>query len=114
MRGHDGLCVCVQSDWKDWRNANVRVDDVRDLYWLQPIGAPRPLLHGWISCSSIVTGEVPHNCDRSSSPHRLSVCILKSHTIPAVYAELARRADGWNPRVESRAFTPVRPCGGHA
>jgi hypothetical protein len=93
MRAHDDMLIHVQSDWNGWRNANVRLGDLREVHWLQPPGARQALLHGYISCSTIAAGDMPHDCDHTSAPHRLHVCILKRHTIPDVYAELARRAD---------------------
>lgn len=92
MPAHDETLIRVQSAWDGWRNAEVRFNDLRDVHWLQPARAPHALVHGSISCSNIVTGDIPHDCDRRSAPHRLLVCILKRHTIPTVYAELARRA----------------------
>ncbi len=93
MSGQDDQLIRVQSEWNGWRNAEVRLGDLCDLHWLRPPRAPRPLVHGYMCCSNIITGDVPHDCDRTSAPHRLLVCILKSHTIPSVYAALARRAD---------------------
>jgi hypothetical protein len=103
MRAYDDVLIRVHSEWNGWRNAEVRLGDLRDVYWFQPNGAPHAIVHGYISCSNIVMGDVPHECDRRS-PHRLLVCILKSHTIRTVYAELARRAD------EQR--TPLSDTGG--
>ena len=93
MRAYDGMLIRVHSEWNGWRNAEVRFGDLREVYWFQPNGAPQAIVHGYISCSNIVTGDVPHDCDRRSAPHRLLVCLLKKHAIPTVYAELARRAD---------------------
>ena len=93
MRASDELLIRVQSEWNGWRTAEVRLEDLRDVHWFQPARAPHALAHGYIVCSNIVLGDLPHDCDRGSAPHRLLVCILKSHTIASVYAELARRAD---------------------
>jgi len=93
MQASAEMVIRVQSEWNGWRNAEVRLGDLRDVHWFQPTRAPHPLVHGYILCSNIVTGDIPHDCDRRSAPHRLLVCILKSHTIATVYADLARRAD---------------------
>jgi hypothetical protein len=93
MQAHDDVVIRVQSEWNGWRTAEVRLRDLQNVHWLQPNLAPQPLLHGYISCTNVMIGEVPHDCDRTSAPHRLLVCVLKSHTIPTVYADLARRAD---------------------
>jgi hypothetical protein len=93
MTAFDGDLICVQSGWKDWRTAEVRVRDLTGVHWLQPIGAPHALLHGYITCTSVVSGEIPHRCDGASAPHRLLVCALKRRTPPAAYAALARQAD---------------------
>lgn len=89
----DAALIRVHSHWDDWRNADVRLGDLRDFHWLQPTRAPHSLVHAYVSCLDIVAGDIPHECDRRSAPHRLLVCILKRHTIPIVYAELSRRAD---------------------
>lgn len=105
MPAHDDMLIRVQSAWDGWRNAEVRLGDLHDVHWFRPTRAPRALVHGYISCSNIATGDIPHDCDRRSAPHRLQVCILKSHTIPVVYAEFARRADDQQTlRQEQRAM----------
>jgi hypothetical protein len=93
MRASDEMVIRVQSEWNGWRNAEVRLADLRDVHWFQPTRAPHALVHGYILCSNIVIGDIPHDCDCRSAPHRLLVCILKTHTIATVHAELARRAD---------------------
>jgi hypothetical protein len=41
----------------------------------------------------VADGALPHHCERTTAPHQLRVCVVKRHTIPAAYAELARRAN---------------------
>lgn len=89
----DEMLVCVQREWDGWQTAEVRLANLHNIHWFQPHRAPRALLHGYISCASITTGEIPHNCERTEGPHRLLVCVLKRHSAPSVYAEIARRAD---------------------
>ena len=48
---------------------------------------------GYVSCTSIVAGALTHNCAGTDAPHRLLVCVLKDHTLPAVDADLEHRAD---------------------
>src|SRR5512147_1566956 len=91
MPSHEGL-IRVQAAWNGWREAEVRLAGLRDPHWLQPAGAPNSLLHAYVDCSEIVVGAIPHECDAASAPHRLHVCILKSHTIPRIYGQLALRA----------------------
>jgi hypothetical protein len=95
---HDDL-VRVQTDWKDWRTVEVRLRDVTGLHWAQPAGAPHALLHGFIPCTSIVSGELPHRCDERTAPHRLLVCALKRRIPPALYAVLALQADAARARM---------------
>lgn len=90
---HKETLIRVQSDWNAWRTAEVRLGDLQNIHWRQPRGAPSPLVHGHVSCSSIVSGDIPHRCTHADAPHRLLVCVLKRHTIPAAYTELTRRAD---------------------
>jgi hypothetical protein len=83
--------VVVQGEWNGWRTAVVHAVDLESPHWLQPAGAPRPLLHAYVPCTAIVSGEVAHDC--GSAPHRLHVCVLKKHTAPAMFETLARMAD---------------------
>ena len=92
MSAHDDMLIRVHGEWKGWRTAEVRFRDLQEVHWFQPNQAPLPLIHGYISCTEIVTGEIPHACGRTA-PHRLLVCVLRSHTLPTAFAELARCAD---------------------
>ncbi len=87
----------VRGAWNAWRTAEVRVGSLADAHWFQPAGAPRPIIHAYISCTDIVTGEIPHECDATPGKHRLLVCILKRSASPDLYAELVRRADAHFP-----------------
>ena len=82
MQAEDRTLIRVQTEWNGWRSAEVRLNDLHDVHWFQPDRAPRPMIHGYISCASIVDGDIPHDCELTAGPHRLLVC----------YAELARRA----------------------
>jgi len=93
MQPCDEVLIRVHADWNGWLHAEVRVGDLQDVRWLQPHCGHHAIVHADISCASIVTGMLPHDCEPTSVPHRLLVCILKKHVIPSVYAELARRAD---------------------
>jgi hypothetical protein len=94
MRLDDDAAISITAPWNGWRSAQVRLGALREPHWYQPAGAPKPLLHVYVSCTSISSGELTHVCDPASAPHRFRACILKSHNMPAVYAELASRAGG--------------------
>ena len=93
MRSEDEALICVQREWTDWRTAEVRLGDLRGLHWFQPSRAPRELLHGYVACDKVTSGELPHDC-AARGQHPLLVCVLRSHTLPTVYSELVRRASG--------------------
>ena len=105
---HDGALVVVQGDWRDWRTAMVRLTDLENIHWSQPSGAPRPLIHATVCCETIVSGAIAHECLAPCS-HSLVVCVLRCHTSPWVFEELARRAG----EVDSAAHTahPLSPGG---
>ena len=92
MQGLDDMPIPVNREWNGWRTAEVRLGELQDIHWLKPNGAPVPLVHGYILCTSFVNGEIPHECERTPRPHRLLVCVVKRHLEPNVYVELARRA----------------------
>lgn len=93
MQTNQNIVMFVRGEWNGWRTAEVRMRDLEDLHWAQPSGAPRPLLHGYISCARITAGDIPHQCERTAGPHRLLVCVVKRDSPPSVYGEMARRAD---------------------
>ena len=82
----------VQRQWSDWQTATIRLDDLEDIHWRQPAGAPKPLIHGYVQCTHILSGRLCPDVPVSTHPHRLLVCVLKSHTAPGVYVELTIRA----------------------
>lgn len=111
MRASDESLIRVQGSWDGWQNAEVKRSSIRRVHWLQPDHAPHRLLYGFVSCSDFVTGRIPHECDRTSGPHELLVCVLKRHVVPSAYAELVQRADeavSFAP-APSRQAAPPRP-----
>jgi hypothetical protein len=92
MTSDHHVLVRVQGAWNGWQTAEVRLSDLEDVHWLKPGRAPQPLVHGYVACSSLLSGAVPHDCDRTPAPHRLLVCVIKHHNIPSVYAEVVLRA----------------------
>jgi hypothetical protein len=90
---HHQALVVVQRDWNGWRTGMVRLADLEDVHWSQPTGAPRPLIHAYVCCNKIVSGDIPHDCKPARSPHHVLVCLLKCHMAPWFFEELSRRAD---------------------
>ncbi len=90
---HVEIAVRVHAPWNGCTSAMVHSADLHGLHWLQPGGAPRPLLHAYVDCDKLTNGSIPHACVRGSRPHSILVCILKRHAMPEVYAGLAHCAD---------------------
>jgi hypothetical protein len=88
----DDVLVCVQREWNGWQTAEVRLSDLHDIHWFQPDHAPKPLVHGYVSCASLGADALPHNCERTAGPHTLLVCVIKRHMTPSIYQEVAKRA----------------------
>lgn len=93
MQAHDWLMIRVHSAWDSWHSAEVRLADLRDIHWSQPGHAPHRLLHAFVSCTALTSGDLAHTCDPGSAPHALLVCVLKRHAIPEAYSTLVQRAD---------------------
>jgi hypothetical protein len=93
QRNQQTALVVVQRAWSEWRTALVRVSDLDDVHWFRPAGAVRPLIHAYVMCDRVVSGRLSHDCTKSACPHRVLVCLLKSHTTGSVFEELARRAN---------------------
>jgi hypothetical protein len=89
----EGPLVVVQGEWNGWRTAVARLVDLEQVHWLQPKGAPRRLIHAYVPCTKLQSGDVAHECHERSAPHRLLVCILKCHTAHSIFEALSRAAD---------------------
>ncbi len=92
--------IRVYDQWDGWHCAEVRIDDFMGVHWFQPPGAPHRLVHGFILCTSVVTGHIPHDCEGGSVPHRLLVCVVKKQTAPTAFEDLVRRAEQVTCRVD--------------
>ena len=92
MRTANEPLISIQREWNGWRTAQVRLGALESIHWHQPSGAPKPLLHGYVSCEEIIAGNLQHDC-AGTPRHRLLVCVLKCHTAGTIYAALANRAD---------------------
>ncbi len=86
------LLVVVQREWNGWVKAMTPLSALEDVHWHHPAGAPKPLIHAWVRCDALVSGMVPHDCSELGSGHRLLVCVLKCHTAPVAFQQLADRA----------------------
>jgi hypothetical protein len=93
MQSEQDALICVQGAWNGWKTAEVRLADLEAVHWLQPERAPRQMVHGYISCMNLLSGDIPHECQGTPGPHRLLVCVIKHHNTATAYAEVARRAD---------------------
>jgi hypothetical protein len=108
MQRSEDRTITVVGQWNGWHTAQVRLADMQDVHWFQPTGAPRSLLHGYVPCTDITDGEIPHECERTRRPHRVLVCILKRHTTPATYDELAARAN--RRAIDDRQVIRLKPA----
>jgi hypothetical protein len=95
------VLVVVQREWNGWHKAFVRLRDLQNIHWLQPNGAPNPLVHAYVPCTSIVEGDLHmeedahHDWQGIAAPPIL-VCILKCHNTAPAYEEIVHRADQRN------------------
>ena len=101
------VLIRVYQEWDGWKNAEVRLEDLENPHWFQPSRAREALLHAYLKCTLIVSGEIPHECEDGSTPHRLRVCLLKRHIGAAIYEKLAQFAD--EARELGRAMPVIAP-----
>ena len=111
MPGPSEMLVQVRCAWNAWRTAEVRVADLQDIHWLQPAGAPRPLLHAYVDCTKLVSGQIPHDCGGANAPHRLLICVLKRYAVPQTYGALSQLADHHH-SLRSDVMPSLVPSGG--
>lgn len=89
--------VRVRRQWSDDRVGSVPRAGLANVHWDTVSGgvrahSPWPFLHGYISCDSLVDGEVSHSGVHGPCPHRIKVCVVKKDNPGPVYAELEAQA----------------------
>ena len=87
---YNAALVTVRPEWNAWRTAMVRWTDLEGVHWAQPIGAPRELLHAYVSPKKLLSGNILDRA-QAGSP-RIKVCVLKCDTLPSVFQALSHRA----------------------
>src|SRR5918995_2743204 len=70
--------VTVRPEWNAWHTAMVRWTDLEGVHWAQPVGAPRQLLHAYVSPKKLLSGNILDRA-QTGSP-RIKVCVLKCDT----------------------------------
>ena len=68
----------------------ISIDDLEDVHWYQPQGAPRPIMHAYVRATR-VPRQLLQDSGLASSPERIRVCILKCHTMAKAYDALLTR-----------------------
>jgi hypothetical protein len=102
-------CVVVRRQWNDrQRQGSVRLADMDDFKWSSISGgvqapSPRPFIHAYIRCDSLLEGEVGHTCRHGPPPHRIKVCIVRKDNNLATYRKIEALAK--NPQ-QGRTKTP--------
>jgi hypothetical protein len=102
--------VTVRPEWNAWRTAMVRWTDLEGVHWSQPIGAPRQLLHAYVSPKKLLSGNILDQA-QAASP-RIKVCLLRCDTLPSVFQALSQRADSAAPgrlTLSSQPLASVSP-----
>jgi hypothetical protein len=84
--------ITVQREWNGWRCADVRLGDLQDVHWRQPPGAPRAIVHGYVSPVAMLSGDLVQEAGESAPDGRLLVCVIRCHVASDVYAALTARA----------------------
>ena len=100
--------IPIQHRWDGEHAGEVRLVDLRDVHWLQPDGAPQPLIHAFVLCTNIFANQIQHECEHASAPHRLRVCILRTSVPASAYDALARQADERRRRPHDRRVAARR------
>jgi hypothetical protein len=79
--GEEPTLVRVRRDWNDARReALFRLDQLRDFHWTDTAGgtgrkAPVQLLHAYVWCSDMISGDLAHSCEHGPGPHNIKICV---------------------------------------
>ena len=68
----------------------VSIDELENVHWHQPVGAPRPIMHAYVRASR-VPRQLLQDAELSSPPELIRVCILKCRTMAKAYDALLAR-----------------------
>jgi len=107
--------VQVRRHPQDWQTAVYKLQDIEGLHWDIESGGVQhrtshPTVFGYVMCDGMVSGEVAHSCAHGPPPHRIKVCLPKTHNKPAWKAvELALEASGQPTRANTRRGAEVSP-----
>ncbi len=99
--------VNIRRQWNDSRRtATIALGSLGGVHWSLVSGgvralAPQPFLHGYISCDSVLEGELAHSCRHGRGPHSIKVCIVKKDNSPEVFRKLVELA-GPKPKLKPR------------
>ena len=95
MNADTGMLVPVRCAWNAWQTVEVRLEDLQNVHWYQPPGAPRPMLHAYVDCTK-TGGRIAHDCERFNlglGRHAYALHAPLSH--PGLYARGDREPAGW-------------------
>ena len=78
----DDALVEVRRQWNDSCVACYWLSDISNLRWSEYSGgvrarAPRPFVHGYVSCARAVDGSIVHSCRHGPPRHCIKICITK-------------------------------------
>lgn len=74
--------VWVRRQWNGQDSAKVRLEHLHSPRWDITSGgvrapAPQYFLYGYISCDSVIEGDLAHSCSHGNRPHSIKVCIVR-------------------------------------
>lgn len=97
----DSDVVVVRRQWNDHREAVYPFKALAAPHWTQFSGgvrapAPQPFIHGYVTCTEALAGEVAHSGLHGECPHHIKVCVVAKANTPAVMRRL-REAAGPKP-----------------
>lgn len=88
-----GDLVRVRDTWNGWHTAEVSRNELHDVRWVRPQGAPQPILHACVRCEALER-RVPHEWGAQDGAHDVRVCVLKNDVTTSLYEVLAAAAGG--------------------
>lgn len=90
--------VWVRRHWCDQLRAEYRLADLTGLHWSDNSDgytrrSPNPMVHGYVMCHKMVSGDILHSCLHETwPPHRIKVCVVAKDNTKALMMRLKVKA----------------------
>lgn len=68
--------------------------------------SPYAMIHGYMSCDALISGDLAHSCRHGRGPHSIKICVVRKDNDPAVFKQVSTLAGPKPERESSKKHVP--------